>query len=58
MDVELEVKQVLRNPSIQFHLVHVYAHRDDHKSFDELPLDAQLNGMVDENGGGTLWLGR
>ena len=48
MDVKLEVKHILRNSPVQFHIQHVYAHQDEHVDFDQLPLEAQLNCLVDE----------
>jgi len=48
MDVKLEVKHILRNSPVQFNIQHVYAHQDEHVDFDQLPLEAQLNCLVDE----------
>jgi len=53
IDMKLETKKALRNSPLQFELVHVEAHQDENVPFDELPLPAQLNCLVDEYVGGT-----
>jgi ribonuclease HI len=53
IDIKMETKKALRTSPLKFELVHVEAHQDEHVPFDELPLPAQLNCIVDEYVGGA-----
>jgi len=54
IDLKLEIKtRILRKSPIQFCLVHVLAHQNERRPYDELPLPAQLNCQVDEYAGGV-----
>jgi len=51
IDMKLELKNVLRESSIQFQLQHVRAHQDQVKPYEELTLPEQLNCEIDKYAG-------
>ena len=53
IDLKMELKQVLRVSILKYKLIHVKAHQDEHVDFKDLPMEAQLNSLVDEYAGGV-----
>ena len=53
MDLKLEIKKILRKSLLKFCLIHVLAHQNEKRPYEDLPLQAQLNCQVDAYAGGV-----
>jgi len=53
IDLQMELKNVRRTSVIKYKLIHVKAHQDEQIAFHDLPMEAQLNSLVNEYAGGV-----
>jgi len=51
IDMKLELKQVLRNSLVQFDRIHVRAHQDELKPYEELSIEERMNCEIDKYAG-------
>ena len=51
IDMKLELKQVLRTSLVPFDLIHVRAHQDEVKPYEELSVEEKMNCEIDKYAG-------